>query len=142
MLSPAMWRDLFLPQIQRRIAALKQRNLQILMHSCGNTRMILNDLIEAGVQVYQSIQNIPEMWVGKLKKEFGDRLVLWGGIPVEELVLGTPASVREAVRRALEEAAPGGGFILGPSHSVAHGTKYENFMAMLDEFDKLRFKFT
>jgi uroporphyrinogen-III decarboxylase len=142
MLSPAMWRDLFLPQIQRRIAALKQRNLQILMHSCGNTRMILNDLIEAGVQVYQSIQNIPEMWVGKLKKEFGDRLVLWGGIPVEELVLGTPASVRKAVRRALEEAAPGGGFILGPSHSVAHGTKYENFMAMLDEFDKLRFKFT
>ena len=27
---------------------------------------------------------------------------------------------------------------LGPSHSVAKNTKYENFMAMLDEFVKLR----
>jgi uroporphyrinogen-III decarboxylase len=30
------------------------------------------------------------------------------------------------------------GFILGPSHSIAFGTKYDNFMAMLDEFEKLR----
>ena len=190
MLSPKMWRDIFLPDIRRRIASLssslslraegsdvranesvlrcarqqgsliicahartardkevslsartQERNLQILMHSCGNTRPILTDFIDAGVQVYQSIQNIPEMWVGDLKKEFGDRLVLWGGIPVEEFVLGTPDSVRRAVRRAMEAAAPGGGFILGPSHSVAYGTKYENFMAMLDEFDRLRFKF-
>lgn len=81
------------------------------------------------------------MWVGTPKKEFGDRLVLWGGVPAEELALGTPESVRKAVRRAMEEAAPGGGFILGPSHSVACGTKYANFMAMLDEFDRLRFKF-
>ena len=28
--------------------------------------------------------------------------------------------------------------MLGASHSIAWGTKYENFMAMLDEFDKLR----
>ncbi len=81
------------------------------------------------------------MWVGDLKKEVGDKLTLWGGVPVEELILGTPASVREAVRRAMEAAAPGGGFILGPSHSVAYGTKYDNFMAMLDEFDRLRFKY-
>ncbi len=35
----------------------------------------------------------------------------------------------------------GGGFILGPSHSIAYGTKYENFMALLDEFVKLRDKY-
>jgi uroporphyrinogen-III decarboxylase len=141
MLSPGMWRDLFLPDIRRRIAVLKERGLQIVMHSCGNTRLILDDLIDAGVQCYQSIQNIPEMWVGELKRAHGDRLVLWGGMPVEELVLGTPDSVRKAVRRAMEDAAPGGGFILGPSHSVAFGTKYDNFMAMLDEFDKLRCRY-
>lgn len=141
MLSPGMWRDLFLPDIRGRIAALKERGLQILMHSCGNTRLILDDLIGAGVQCYQSIQNIPEMWVGDLKRAYGDRLVLWGGIPVEELVLGTPESVRKAVRRAMEDAAPGGGFILGPSHSVAYGTKYDNFITMLDEFDKLRCRY-
>ncbi len=141
MISPAMFRELFLPEVRRRIAALKEKGLQIVLHSCGNTLQILGDFIDAGVQCYQSIQNLPEMWVGELKKRFGDRLVLWGGMPVEELVLGTPDSVRAAVRRAMEAAAPGGGFILGPSHSIAYGTKYDNFMAMLDEFDRLRHRY-
>jgi hypothetical protein len=34
-------------------------------------------------------------------------------------------------------AKPGGRFILGSSHSVAVGTRYENYMAMLDEYRKL-----
>ena len=36
---------------------------------------------------------------------------------------------------------PAGGFILGPSHSIAMNTKYENFMVMLDEFVSLRDRF-
>jgi hypothetical protein len=143
MLSPAMYREFCLPAFKSRIEHIKKvtGGAQVIFHSCGNSRKILDQFIEAGVEVLQSIQAIPEMWVGDLKKEVGDRLVLWGGIPVEELILGTPESMRKAVRKAMEAAAPGGGFILGPSHSVAYGTKYENFMAMLDEFDKLRFKF-
>lgn len=142
MLSPAMYREFCLPAFKSRIANIKKTNgAQIIFHSCGNSRAILDQFIEAGVEVLQSIQAIPEMWVGDLKRDFGKDLILWGGVPVDELILGTPDSVRKAVRRAMEAAAPGGGFILGPSHSVAYGTKYENFMAMLDEFDKLRFKF-
>jgi uroporphyrinogen-III decarboxylase len=141
LISPAMWRALFRDDVRARIASLRARGLQVLMHSCGNTLELMEEFIDAGVQCYQSIQNIPEMWVGDLKQRFGDRLVLWGGMPVEELVLGTPDSVRAAVRRALEAAAPGGGFILGPSHSVAYGTTYENFMALLDEFSRLRHRF-
>ena len=33
-----------------------------------------------------------------------------------------------------------GGFILGPSHSIAKGTPYDNFMAVLDEYVRLRDK--
>jgi|TARA_B100000959_G_scaffold260605_1_gene297292 uroporphyrinogen-III decarboxylase len=54
------------------------------------------------------------------------------------LIDGTPAQARDAVRTAMERGAPGGGFILGPSHSIAFGTKYDNFLAFLDEFDRLR----
>ena len=34
-------------------------------------------------------------------------------------------------------AKPGGRFILGASHSIAVGTRYDNYMAMLDEHRKL-----
>ena len=57
---------------------------------------------------------------------------------MENLIAGSTGDVRKAVRIAMERGAPGGGFILGPSHSVAKNTKYDNFMAMLDEFVKLR----
>jgi uroporphyrinogen decarboxylase len=57
---------------------------------------------------------------------------------VECLISGTPAETRQAVRQAMDRGAPGGGFILGPSHSIAANTRYDNFMAMLDEFVSLR----
>ena len=44
------------------------------------------------------------------------------------------AEVREDVRHALEIGKRGGRFILGSSHSIAVGTNYDNFMAMLDEY--------
>jgi len=59
-------------------------------------------------------------------------------VPVEHLVDGTPAQIRRDVRDAMAGAKPGGGFVLGSTHSIAIGTKYDCFMAMLDEFGKLR----
>ena len=75
-------------------------------------------------------------WV--IKEMAGNQMAVWGGVNVASLVAGTPDDVRADVRRAMERAKPGGGFLLGSSHSIAWGTKYDNFMAMLDEFEKLR----
>ena len=65
-------------------------------------------------------------------------MAVWGGVRVENLVSGTPEDVRADVRRAMAVAKPGGGYILGSSHSIAVGTKYDNLMAMVDEFERLR----
>ena len=56
---------------------------------------------------------------------------------MENLVSGTPDDVRQDIRYAMEHAKPGGRFILGASHSIAVGTNYDNYMAMLDEYNKL-----
>jgi hypothetical protein len=80
------------------------------------------------------------MEIGALKRDFGKYLAFWGGIPVEDLIAGTPEDCRSSVRRAMQADAPGGGFILGPSHSIAKGTRYDNFMAALDEYVSLRDK--
>jgi len=44
--------------------------------------------------------------------------------------------MRHAVRETMAATVESPGFIFGPSHSIAFGTKYDNFMAMLDEFEK------
>jgi uroporphyrinogen decarboxylase len=44
--------------------------------------------------------------------------------------------VEEAVRRAIDIAAPGGGFILGSSDSIRDGTPAENVRAYFDAAHK------
>jgi len=141
LISPAMFRDMCLPYLKERIEHVKQTVDQVVLHCCGHTIPLMDMFIEAGVDCYQSLQTTAGMEVGTLKKLYGDRLAFWGGVGVESLIAGTPDDVRREVRLAMERGAPGGGFILGPSHSVAKNTRYENFMAMLDEFVALRDKF-
>jgi uroporphyrinogen-III decarboxylase len=100
-----------------------------------------HDIVEKVVDCYQSLQTTAGMEIGLLKAMFGDRVAFWGGVPVEPLVVGTLYEIGCAVRQAMERDAPGSGFILEPSHSIAYGTKYENFMAMLDEYVRLRDRF-
>jgi uroporphyrinogen-III decarboxylase len=78
------------------------------------------------------------MDIVEVKRRYGERLSLWGGVAVEKLVSGTPDEVRADVRRAMTACKPGGRFILGSSHSIAVGTRYDNFLAMLDEYRRLR----
>jgi uroporphyrinogen-III decarboxylase len=138
LIGPAMFEDLFLEANKERARSVKGRyGKKIIRHCCGNVNLLMDSFIEIGFDAYQSIQPTAGMDICRLKKEYGDRITLWGGVAVEHLVGGTPAEVRADVRRAMACAKPGGRFILGASHSVAVGTKYDNYMAMLDEHAKL-----
>jgi len=138
LIGPAMFRDFFLEANKERARNVKTRyGKKILKHCCGNINLLLDFFIEIGFDAYQSIQPTAGMDICRLKKDYGDRITLWGGVAVEHLVGGTPEDVRADVRRAMACAKPGGRFILGSSHSVAVGTKYDNFMALLDEHSKL-----
>jgi len=139
-ISPAMFRDICFPYMKQRVAHVRKFTDQINLHNCGNNIPLMNMFIEAGIDCYQSLQTTAGMEVGKLKQMFGDRMCFWGGASVELLVSGTADEVRKDIREAMSRGAPGGGFILGPSHSIAFGTKYGNFMAMLDEYLRLRDK--
>jgi hypothetical protein len=81
------------------------------------------------------------MELGAPKEVYGPKVAFLGGIPVEVLIAGTPDQTRAAVLHSMARGAPGSGFILGPSHSIAYGTKYDSFLSMLDEYVKLRDRF-
>lgn len=139
--SPKMFREMCLPYLKERVRNIKKYTDQLILHNCGMNIPLMDMFIEAGIDCYQSLQTTAGMDIDRLKGKFGDKLSFWGGVPVELLIDGTPTEVRKAVRTALEKGAPGGGFILGPSHSIAKGTKYDNFMAMLDEYSRVCDKF-
>jgi hypothetical protein len=139
LVSPEMFRELSYPYLKARMQHVRESGVeQIIFHNCGNNMPLMEMFIDCGVDCYQSLQTTAGMEVGLLKQSYGQHLCFWGGVSVELLIDGTPDEVRADVRKAMERGAPDGGFILGPSHSVAFGTKYDNFLAFLDEFDRCR----
>ncbi len=139
-MSPAMFREFCFPAIEERVKNIKKYRDKVMLHSCGNTWSLIDMFIEGGIDCLQSLQTGAGMDIKKLKEKYGSRMSFWGGVGVENLVDGTPDDVRKDVRYAMKHGSPNGGFILGPSHSIAYGTKYDNFMAMLDEYDKLKYQ--
>jgi hypothetical protein len=137
MLNPAQFRENCLPFLSERVRNVKGYGQQALFHNCGDNRALMSMFVEAGIDCYQSLQTIAGMEIGALQDECGRSMSFWGGISVETLVSGTPDDVRKNVRQAMERGRRGPGFILGPSHSIAYGTKCDNFMALLDEYTHL-----
>jgi hypothetical protein len=134
-ISPDMFREFCLPMIKARCQNVRQYVDYIFLHSCGNTLPLVDMFIEAGINCLQSLQANAGMDIGKLHEQYCGQMTFWGGISVEILLTGSAADVRKNVKQACEKAKKGG-IILGPSHSIAYGTPYDNFMTMLDEFEK------
>ena len=132
LVSPALFRRWVLPGLAAVAQEAHGRELALIQHACGNNWALLEMFVEAGIDVYQSIQASAGMDMQRLKAGYHDRLVLWGGVSVESIISGSAEDVRRETCYALHHAAPGGGFIAGVSHSVGVGSRRENYQAMLE----------
>jgi uroporphyrinogen decarboxylase len=136
--SPATFRSLFLPRFRRRWRAAREYldqvnpSVKLMLHSCGSIRRFIPDLIEAGIQLLDPVQpRAAQMDSAELKREFGDRVAFHGGVD-EQYVLpfGSEEEVEAEVRLRLKAFAPGGGYILAPSHYIQADTPPANVVAM------------
>ena len=131
MMSPTTWRRYLKPRLAAVIAAARQERPQIpiFYHSDGDVRAIIDELIEIGVTILNPVQ--PEcMDPFALKRQYGDRLTLWGTVGTQTtLPHATPAAVRATVREYMRRLAPGGGYVIGPTHTINRDVPWENVVA-------------
>lgn len=133
MFPPAWMRTHWLPRIARVIEPLKRAGLKVIYHSDGNIEALLADLIGVGVDAINPLEPLAGMDIGRIKRQFGADLTLIGGVDCAELLtFGRPEQVRDAVRRLIDLAAPGGGFIIGDSSQVMPDTPTENLLAFYE----------
>lgn len=131
MMSEELYREWLKPRLTRVIQAAKSIKPDIIVtyHSCGYVRPLINDLIEAGIDVLNPVQ--PEcMDFAEIHAEFGDRLSFWGTIGTQTTMpFGTPEEVREMVFRNLEIAGDKGGLFCTPTHLLEPEVPWENIEA-------------
>jgi uroporphyrinogen decarboxylase len=135
-ISPAMYRKFFQPRHARMWKRAKElADVKVMLHCCGGVRELLPDLIDAGLDAINPVQiSCSGMDARGLKADFGDRMVFWGGgcDTQRELSHGTPASIREHVRRQVDILSAGGGFVFQQVHNIMADVPPANIVAMFD----------
>jgi hypothetical protein len=131
--SPQVFREIFLPRMKRFAGTL---TIPWVYHSDGDLRILFDDLLSMGMNGFNPFQ--PDvMDIFKYKKQYGDRLCLWGNIDLKyTLSGGTEAEVEAEVREKIKALAPGGGYILATSNSITDCCKVENILAMIQAKEK------
>ncbi|HID07415.1 MAG TPA: hypothetical protein EYP10_09740 [Armatimonadetes bacterium] len=137
MFSPDFLRRTFIPCLKRTIEPLKEANIWVVFHSDGCLWEIMDDLLDAGIDGLNPIEPLAGMDLASLKRKYGKRLVLVGGIDCSQLLpLGTKEDIERAVKEAMRIAAPGGGFIIGSSSEIVPATPVENVLAFYEACHK------
>jgi uroporphyrinogen decarboxylase len=140
MISPKMYREILKPFHADLIDMIKSRsNAKVFFHSCGDITSLIPDFIEIGVDILNPIQtstgSISDL--PSLKKQFGKHLVFCGGIDTHRILpFGTVDDVRKEVQRVMKTLGPGGGYLIGPVHTVMNDVPPENVLAMVDAVEE------
>ena len=132
--NPKMWCSIDKPRLKYLISEAKKikPDIHIFIHSDGNLREIMLDLIEIGFDVINPIQ--PEsMDPVEIKRLYGDRITLHGTISVQRtLPFGTIDDVKREVIDRIERCGYNGGLVLGPSNVIPYDTPVENVIALYE----------
>lgn len=138
MISPDAWRRFLKPSYRKLFDLVKSYGLLVWFHSCGTFRQVLPELIDAGMDVWETVQvHLPGNEPSELKREFGNQITFFGAINCQQtLPFGTPEDVRREVRERIRVLGKGGGYICGPDHSIQANMPGENIAALYDEIRK------
>ncbi|MBI2914995.1 MAG: hypothetical protein HYY08_03605 [Firmicutes bacterium] len=129
-LSPELMRELVFPYLEEEVAEIKALGVPVFLHSDGDIRPVLADIVAMGFNGWHGIQPSAGLDLVEIKRVCGDRLCLMGNVDVDLLVRGQPEEIEREVERLIRLAAPGGGFILSSSNALCSGVSAANALAM------------
>lgn len=139
MISPAKWREIWMPRYARIYKACREAGLATFLHSCGYIVDILDDLIDIGLNVIHMDQQ-ENMGLDCLSERFAGRLTFWAPVDIQMTMAHGSLDDIRAYCRKLNRAfnRDNGGFIprwytdpKGAGHTA------EALAAMSDEFSKI-----
>jgi uroporphyrinogen-III decarboxylase len=134
LISPRTYRELYSPYYRQITAAIHElTGWKTFLHSCGSIHDLIPDMIEDGFDILNPVQtSAAKMDPRTLKREFGDRLVFWGGGVETQTTLpfGTAKEVYREVRERIDIFNDGGGYVFAAIHNIQPKVPVPNLLAM------------
>ena len=136
LISPDMYREYYKPYHKTLWNRAKElAGVKVHLHSCGGIEPLLEDLIDAGLEMTNPVQiTCAGMDARTLKAKYGDRFTFWGGgcDTRDVLPYGTPEEIAAHVREQVGILSPGGGFVFQQVHNILADVPPENIIAMFE----------
>ncbi|MDO9465316.1 MAG: uroporphyrinogen decarboxylase family protein [bacterium] len=141
-ISPDIFKKYALPYIKEAATLLKNVGILSLFHVCGKSREWLDLVADTDLNVIDALEVPPagNVDLAEVKRLYGGRLCLKGNVSAMIMVFGTRQQVRDEVKRCIDSAACGGGFMLGVGDSIGPKANIDNIEEMVKtaiEYGKL-----
>ncbi|MCX8083211.1 MAG: hypothetical protein N3D17_07495 [bacterium] len=135
-IHPDLWAEMIKPHYKKLCDWIHQNTKwKTFFHCCGSIYHLIPHIIEAGVDILNPVQtSAANMDPVRLKKEFGKKLVFWGGGCDTQKVLGngTPDEIEQHVKERMEIFKQGSGYVFNQIHNIQANVPPENIVAMLE----------
>jgi hypothetical protein len=97
---PEFWREHIKPHVQRVIDATHELGLLFDMHSCGRVDLIIDEIIDMGVDIIDPVQPVND--IARWKRDFGDRVIFMGGLDAQN-VIDNPSKTDDEIKAEVHE---------------------------------------
>jgi uroporphyrinogen-III decarboxylase len=122
-LAPKVYRKFIQPYDQEGIAAAHEAGYLVSFHNCGRGTQFLEDMIDTGPDALETITSKAtsgDFDLADVKQRVGQRVCLFGGFNEHILKSSNPEAVKDEVKRCIDVAAAGGGYVLRTTGQIFH----------------------
>ncbi|MBQ3848583.1 MAG: hypothetical protein II748_07020 [Clostridia bacterium] len=127
--SNEFYRELLKPSHKRAVDWAHDHGIYAHLHSCGNVMSRIDDLVEIGIDCLNPLEVKAGMDPVALKKQYGDRLALHGGI--NAVLWDDKDAIVAAIRETVPILKENGGYIFSSDHSIPNSVSFENMKAIM-----------
>ena len=124
------YREIVKPVHQRAVEWAHARDIKAELHSCGNVLPFVPELVRIGLDALNPLEVKAGMDPVELKRNYGDRLVLHGGI--NAVLWDDIGAIEAEMRRVVPALKQGGGYVFSSDHSVPSSVSLENFRRIVE----------
>ena len=134
-MAPRLYKEFLYPWDRRLAEAYHRLGVFTILHSHGNLNLILKDLVKAGFDGLNPIDEAEGMNLAFIKERYGDKITLIPQPSTYKLENMPKELIEKYVSNQLNAAAHGGGFIY---YGVVVKMPIENAEHYIKAFEKLR----
>jgi uroporphyrinogen decarboxylase len=119
------YRELLKPVHKRAVDWAHAKGIYAHLHSCGDVRPIVPELVDIGIDALNPLEVKAGMDPIALKKTYGDRLVLHGGL--NAMLWNHIDRIESEMRRLMPVLKQNGGYIFSEDHSIPDSVSFEDY---------------